>query len=83
LAISAGKSGFDALKKTFTKKDKDGFEVIDWPALATAGVGLYGLMGDKDSGGYSKPVPKMYMVREQVLYNDPARPGFFAVARPL
>jgi hypothetical protein len=76
LAISAGKFGFDALKKTFTKKDKDGFEVIDWPALATAGVGLYGLMDDKDSGGYNKPVPKMDMVREQVQYNDPNRaPG--------
>jgi hypothetical protein len=76
LAISAGKAGFDALKNTFTKKNADGSTVVDWAALATAGMGLYDLSNKGDTGGYNKPVPKMDMVREQVQYNDPnRRPG--------
>ena len=55
-------------------KTKDGKP--DWAKIATAGAGIYSMFGDKDSGGYSKPVPKMDMVREQVQYNDPnRRPG--------
>jgi hypothetical protein len=76
LASAAGKAGFDALKNTFTKKNADGSTGVDWAALATAGMGLYDLSNKGDTGGYSKPVPKMDMVREQVQYNDPNRaPG--------
>ena len=76
LASAAGKAGFDALKNTFTKRNADGSTGVDWAALATAGMGLYDLSNKGDTGGYSKPVPKMDMVREQVQYNDPnRRPG--------
>ena len=77
IATSAGKSGFDALKRAFTTKDKDGFDTIDWASLATAGVGLYGLLNKDKAGGYNKPVPKMDMTRQQVPYaQDPnRRPG--------
>lgn len=76
LASTVGKTGFDALKKTFTKKDDLGKDVVDWAALASAGVGLYGL-NKGDSGGYNKPVPKMDVVRQQIPYaQDPnRRPG--------
>ena len=76
IAKAAGTAGFDALKKTFTKKDSLGKDVVDWAAMATAGMGIYGLMNQDKQGGYSKPVPKMDMVREQIQYNDPnRRPG--------
>jgi hypothetical protein len=49
---------------------------VNLAGLGTAAMGLYNLTRDKDSGGYSKPVPKMDMVREQIQYNDPnRRPG--------
>jgi hypothetical protein len=76
LATKAGSAGFDALKKTFTKKDSMGKDVVDWAALASAGMGLYGLANKGDQGGYNKPVPKMDVVRQQIQYNDPnRRPG--------
>lgn len=44
--------------------------------LATLGLGAYALMNKDKQGGYSRPVPKLDMVREQVQYNDPnRRPG--------
>jgi hypothetical protein len=77
LAGTAGKAGFDALKRTFTKKDELGKDVVDWAALATAGAGLYGLANKDKAGGYNKPVPKMDVTRAQVPYAvDPnRRPG--------
>lgn len=76
IAKAAGTAGFDALKKTFTKKDSLGKDVVDWAAMASAGMGIYGLMNQDKQGGYNKPVPKMDMVREQIQYNDPnRRPG--------
>jgi hypothetical protein len=60
------------LKNTFTKPDGS----LDLAALGTAAAGIYNQMNKGESGGYSKPVPKMDMVREQVQYNDPNRaPG--------
>lgn len=49
----------------------------DLAKLAALGVGAYSLLGNKDSGGYNKPVPKMDVVRQQVPYaQDPnRRPG--------
>ncbi len=55
-------------------KDKDG--KYDLAKLGALGIGAYGLLNKDKQGGYSKPVPKMDMVREQIQYNDPnRRPG--------
>lgn len=78
LAASAGKDGFNRLKKAFTKKDAQGNDTIDWASMATAGIGLYGLANKgSDTGGYNKPVPKMTAVMQQIPYaQDPnRRPG--------
>lgn len=74
---SIGKTAFDKLKSSFTKKDAMGRSTVDWAALATAGAGLYQLsQRNNETGGYNKPVPKLDMVREQVQYDDPnRRPG--------
>jgi len=51
-------------------------KTINMAGLGAAAMGLYGLMNQDKQGGYSKPVPKMDMVREQIQYNDPnRRPG--------
>ena len=49
----------------------------DWAKIATAGAGLYTLLGDKGGeGGYSKPVPKMEAIRQQIRFDDTNRvPG--------
>lgn len=74
LASTVGKTGFDVLKRTFTKKDSLGKDVVDWAALAAAGAGIYGLANKGESGGYSKPVPKIDAIRQQVPYaQDPNR----------
>lgn len=66
-----GGKAYDALKGTFVKNGE-----VDWAALGTAGMGLYNLTQDGDTGGYNKPVPKMDLVREQVPYdNTNRRPG--------
>jgi hypothetical protein len=78
IAKGIGKTAFDKLKSSFTKKDAMGKDAVDWAALATAGAGLYGMMGGNEvqTGGYNKPIPKLDAVREQVQYNDPNRaPG--------
>lgn len=77
LAAKAGKEGFNKLKQAFTKKDAQGNDAIDWAAMATAGIGLYGLANKDKAGGYNKPVPKMDAVRQQIPYaQDPnRRPG--------
>lgn len=76
LAGTVGKEGFDALKRTFTKKDALGKDVVDWAALTAAGVGVYGLANKDDAGGYNKPVPKMDVVAERIAYDDTnRRPG--------
>jgi hypothetical protein len=77
LAVSAGKDGFNKLKKAFTKKDAQGNDTIDWASMATAGIGLYGLANKgSDTGGYNKPVPKMDVVAERPVYDDTnRRPG--------
>jgi hypothetical protein len=77
LAANLGKSAFDKLKSTFTKKNELGQSVVDWAALATAGAALYSQMNKGESGGYNKPVPKMDAVRQQIPYaQDPnRRPG--------
>jgi hypothetical protein len=67
----AGKSGFDRLKQAFTKDGK-----VDWSAMATAGVGLYGLTRGDQVGGYNKPVPKMSVTAARPVYDDTnRRPG--------
>jgi hypothetical protein len=72
----AGKEGYEKLKQAFTKKDANGNPVIDWAAMATAGVGLYNLTKDDEVGGYNKPVPKMDVVAERPVYDDTnRRPG--------
>jgi hypothetical protein len=50
---------------------------FDPAKLLTLGIGAYQLTSGKDQeGGYNVPVPKMDVVREQVMYNDPnRRPG--------
>lgn len=76
IAGSIGQSAFKGLKNTFTKKDAQGKDVVDWAALATAGVGLYNMNQKNSGGGYNKPVPKVDMVRQQVAYDDTnRRPG--------
>ena len=66
-----GGKAYDALKRTFVKNGE-----VDWAALGTAGMGLYNMTQDGDTGGYNKPVPKMDLVREQVPYdNTNRRPG--------
>lgn len=77
LAKTAGKEGFNMLKKAFTKKDAQGNDTIDWASMATAGIGLYGLANKgSDTGGYNKPVPKMDVVAERPVYDDTnRRPG--------
>lgn len=64
-------------KGAFIKKDAQGRDVIDWPALGTAGAGLYQWYKDSQKeGGYNKPVPKMEAVRQQIQYDDTnRRPG--------
>lgn len=48
----------------------------DWAKIATAGAGLYSLLSPKSNEGYSKPVPKLDAVRQQIQYTDPnRRPG--------
>ena len=48
----------------------------DWSAIATAGVGLYNMLKNKNEGGYNVPIPKMEAVTQQIEYNDPnRRPG--------
>jgi hypothetical protein len=85
LLEKAGKEGFDALKKVFQKKDKDGKVLVDannepltdWAALAAGGVGLYSALAPK-SGAVSnqKPIPQLTASRQQVQYDDPNRqPG--------
>lgn len=55
------------------KKEGGGY---DWAKIATAGAGLYSLLGDKGEGGYSKPVPKMEAIRQQIRFDDTNRvPG--------
>lgn len=44
--------------------------------IATLGTTLYGLLNQDKQGGYSRPVPKLDMVRDQVQFDDPnRRPG--------
>jgi hypothetical protein len=76
IASQAGKEGFNRLKQAFTTT-KNGKTTVDWASVATAGVGLYGLLNKDKPGGYNKPVPKMDMTRQQVPYaQDPnRRPG--------
>jgi len=45
----------------------------DWAKIATAGAGLYSLLSPKSGEGYSKPVPKLDAVRQQIQYTDPNR----------
>lgn len=62
------------LKGAFVKPDGS----INWPGVATAAMGLYGLKGgfDVKTGGYNKPVPKMTATREALNIQDPnRRPG--------
>lgn len=55
------------------KKEGGGY---DWAKIATAGAGLYSLLGNKGEGGYSKPVPKMEAIRQQIRFDDTNRvPG--------
>lgn len=57
---------------------KDNKGNYDLAKLATAGAGLYTLLGSKEQeGGYNKPVPKMEMVRERVDYGT--QPGIAGV----
>lgn len=63
-----GKAALDLLK------DKNG--KYSPAKLLSLGIGAYGLLKKDEQGGYSRPVPKLDMVREQVQYNDPnRRPG--------
>lgn len=49
---------------------------INLAGVGTAAAGLYALMNQKGEGGYSKPVPKMDAVRQQVQYDEAGRrPG--------
>ena len=55
-------------------KGKDG--KYDLAKLATLGIGAYGALKGKDSGGYNKPVPKMDLIQQRVAYDDAnRRPG--------
>lgn len=71
------KSGGNALKKYLYNPDT---KEVNWAGLGTLAAGLYGTLGGGnkvETGGYSKPVPKMTAVREAVPYApDPNRvPG--------
>lgn len=77
-AAGADPSGFgkivDSIKGVFTKKNGD----LDWAALGTAAFGLYNQTKGKssDSGGYSRPVPKLDVVMGRPQYDDTnRRPG--------
>jgi hypothetical protein len=74
-----GDATFLSLLKQYGSKALDMLKTdgkYDPAKMITLGVGAYGLLNQGDTGGYSKPVPKMDMVREQVQYNDPNRaPG--------
>lgn len=51
---------------------------VNLAGIGTAAMGLYALMDQKNkqSGGYSKPVPKFEAVRQQIQYDDAGRrPG--------
>jgi hypothetical protein len=51
---------------------------VDMAKLGTLALGAYGAMGGNavQTGGYSKPVPKLDMTRQQVAYTDAERvPG--------
>lgn len=74
-----GTEGFNALKKTFTKKDSD---EVDWGRVAAAAGGLYGLYQSQnqqapEKTGYQGGIPKYEAVRESVqgTYDPSRRPG--------
>lgn len=58
---------------------KDSSGNYDLAKLATAGAGIYTLLGSSGSsaeGGYNKPVPKLEAVRQRIQYDDTnRRPG--------
>jgi len=74
-----GDSTFLGLVRQYGSKALDMLKTngkYDPAKMMTLGVGAYSLLNKNETGGYSKPVPKMDMVREQVQYNDPNRaPG--------
>lgn len=69
---NVGGDVFKALKKTMVVGDNQ----PNWAGIISAGMGLYDMFGNKKSSGYNKPVPKLDVSQEQVMYNDPnRRPG--------
>jgi hypothetical protein len=88
-AMETGTSTNPMLNKFFTAlgdKAKDFIKTsfydsktgkVNLAGLATAAMALYGATsGSKESGGYSKPVPKLTASRERIDYTDPnRRPG--------
>jgi len=69
-----GNAILNSLKGAFVKDGK-----VNWPGLATAAIGAYGMFGggfDVKTGGYNRPVPKMTATREALNIQDPnRRPG--------
>ena len=87
-AVSTGSSSNPMLSRIFSSLGAQGKDFIkkylfdsatgkvNLAGVGSLGMALYGLANRDKQGGYSKPVPKLEMVREQIQYNDPnRRPG--------
>jgi hypothetical protein len=87
-AVSTGSSSNPMLSRIFSSLGAQGKDFIkkylfdsatgkvNLAGVGSLGMALYGLANRDKQGGYSRPVPKLDMVREQIQYNDPnRRPG--------